>query len=207
MAGTIDSATLAVNDLHEKYPDFVITIVDSHCASLGFGLLTYKLLKMQENGAPKELIIEAAKAYAGHIPHVFTVETLKYLVKGGRVSKTSGYVGEALDIKPILVIEEDGVIQPKMKVRGRKKSLRALLDYVGEHGVNLENQIVGVVHANDPATCDLLISELNKRYHPKEIISGCMGCAIGAHVGQGAVGIVCVDFDDSKYAEYQGVGK
>lgn len=85
IAGTFNAANLAKEDLLEEYPDFKITILDSKCASMGFGLVVLKLLKMQKNGAPKDLIIEAAQYFFDHMEHIVTVETLDYLYKGGSV--------------------------------------------------------------------------------------------------------------------------
>ena len=111
IAGTFGAATLAYRDLLEEFPEFKMTIVDSHCASLGFGLLVYKLLLMQEQGASDELIKEAAQYYSdNHIKHYFTVNTLYYLVKGGRLSKVAGSVGEVLDVKPIITVDENGAL-------------------------------------------------------------------------------------------------
>ena len=99
-------------------PDFQLTIIDTKCASMGFGLVVYKCLRMQENGAPKDLIIEAAQYFCSHMEHIVTVETLEYLYRGGRLSKTSAVLGGVLDIKPIIEIDKDGALVATEKVRG-----------------------------------------------------------------------------------------
>ncbi|WP_434310422.1 DegV family protein [Hominifimenecus sp. rT4P-3] len=202
IAGTFNAANLAKQALLEQYPDFKITIKDCKSASLGFGLIVYKLLKMQENGAPKELIMEAADYFTAHIRHVVTPQTLKYLIKGGRVSKFSGIVGEALDVKPIIVVNKEGALEPISKVRGRKKSLKALVDYVEKNTAPIEGQIVGMCHAGDPEAFEYTKSLLLERMQPKMILTSMIGCAIGAHTGRGLIGIVFMDAEDGKYAEY-----
>ena len=203
IAGTYNAANLAKEELLEEYPDFKIMIKDCKNASMGFGMIVYKLLKMQENGAPKELILEAADYYIQHCRVVFTVQTLHYLIKGGRVSKMAGMVGEALDLKPILIVNEAGALEAKEKVRGRKKSLKTLVDYMENWVAEPENATVSLVHGEDAETLELLKRMVEDRLHPKEIITSCVGCAIGAHTGRGIMGAICFDANDGKYAKYQ----
>ena len=101
IAGTFNAANLAKEELLEEYPDFDLTIIDTKCASLGFGLAVEKILRMQANGAPKDLIIEAAQFFCEHMEHIVTVETLEYLYKGGRLSKTSAVLGGVLDLSRV----------------------------------------------------------------------------------------------------------
>ena len=105
IAGTFNAANIARTNILEDHPDFDLTIFDTKCASAGFGLLVRKLLIMQEHGASKELLLEAAEFYRAHIHHVVTVNTLAYLIKGGRLSKFKGNIAETLDMKPILIID------------------------------------------------------------------------------------------------------
>ena len=146
IAGTFNAANLAREELLEEYPDFRITIIDSKCASMGFGLGVIKLLEMQEKGAPKDLIVEAARFFFDHMEHIVTVDTLEYLYRGGRLSRTSAVLGGVLDLKPIIEVNDDGALVAIEKVRGRMKSLKRCVEIVGERGVNLEKQTIGLVH-------------------------------------------------------------
>lgn len=202
IAGTFNAANLAKEELLEEYPDFQITIVDSKCASMGFGLGVIKLLRMQENGAPKELIVEAARYFFDNMEHIVTVDTLEYLYKGGRLSKTSAVLGGVLDLKPIIEVNDDGALVAIEKVRGRMKSLKRCVEIVGERGVGLENQEIGIVHGNDPEVCAKVKEMLEEKYHCKKIIESQVGCAIGAHTGPGIIGIVFLSASEEKYAEY-----
>ncbi|MDD6211841.1 MAG: DegV family protein [Clostridiales bacterium] len=202
IAGTFNAASLAKEELLEEYPDFKLIIKDCRSASLGFGLIVYKLLKMQENGADRDTILAAADYYVDHISHVFTVETLEYLIRGGRVSKLSGTVGEFLQVKPILIVDREGKLEVLDKVRGRKKSLKMIQEYAAVHGVDFENQTIGICHAEDFDTMKAVEKELAEKIHPKEIIESCVGCAIGAHTGRGLIGIVFFDAGDGEFAEY-----
>ena len=170
IAGTFNAANLAKEELLEEYPDFQITIVDSKCASMGFGLGVIKLLRMQENGAPKELIVEAARYFFDNMEHIVTVDTLEYLYKGGRLSKTSAVLGGVLDLKPIIEVNDDGALVAIEKVRGRMKSLKRCVEIVGERGVGLEKQEIGIVHGNDPETCTKVREMLEEKYHCRKIV-------------------------------------
>ena len=202
IAGTFNAANLAREELLEEYPDFKITIIDTKCASLGFGLVVEKTLRMQANGAPKELIIEAAQYFCDHMEHIVTVETLEYLYKGGRLSRTSAVLGGVLDVKPIIEVNDEGALVAFEKVRGRHKSLKRCVELVGERGVELDKQIIGVVHGNDPKTCEQVCEVLMEKYQCRGIIKSWVGCAIGAHTGPGIIGIVFLSASEEKYAEY-----
>lgn len=202
IAGTFNAANLAREELLEEYPDFKITIVDSKCASMGFGLGVIKLLRMQKNSASKELITEAARYFFDNMEHIVTVDTLEYLYKGGRLSRASAVVGGVLDIKPIIEVNDDGALVAFEKVRGRMKSLKRCVDLVGERGVDLEKQEIAVVHGNDPETCTKVKEMLTEKYHCKNIIESQVGCAIGAHTGPGIIGIVFLSASEEKYREY-----
>lgn len=202
IAGTFNAANLAKEELLEEYPDFKLTILDTKCASLGFGLVVEKALRMQANGAPKELIIEAAQYFCDHMEHIVTVETLEYLYKGGRLSRTSAVLGGVLDVKPIIEVNDEGALVAFEKVRGRHKSLKRCVELVGERGVELDKQIIGVVHGNDPKTCEQVCEVLTEKYHCRGIIKSWVGCAIGAHTGPGIIGIVFLSASEEKYADY-----
>ena len=138
IAGTFNAANLAYQALKEEFPEFTMTIIDSKCASIGYGLVTERLLRMQRNKAPKELLIEAAHFFCEHMEHAVTVFGLEYLFKGGRLSRTSFLAGTVLDIKPIIIVDENGSLKAVEKVRGWKKAQKRILDMVGEKGKNLK---------------------------------------------------------------------
>ncbi len=190
IAGTFNAANLAKRELLEKYPDFDITIIDSKCASLGFGISTYYALLMQKNGASKEEIIEGIQWHCEHCEQVFTVSTLEYLLKGGRLSRTSAIAGGLLDIKPIIHVNDNGALESIEKVRGRQKSLKRLIEIVGERGEDLETQTIGILHGDDAATMEAVKEQLFRIYGCRNMIDNYVGCAIGAHTGPGIIGII-----------------
>ena len=201
IAGTFNAATLAYEEILEEYPDFKLTIIDTKCASVGYGLVVERILRMQRNGAPKELIIEAAHFFCEHMEHAVTVMELDYLFKGGRLSKTSFLAGTVLDIKPIIIVDENGSLKAVEKVRGWKKAQKRILDMVGEKGANLEKQVVGVCYGTDKEAYDYIKEQLVGRYHVKGLLEGRVGCAIGAHTGPGILGIVFLNETKEKFDE------
>ena len=202
IAGTFNAATLAYEEILEEYPDFKLTIIDTKCASVGYGLVVERILRMQRNGAPKEPIIEAAHFFCEHMEHAVTVMELDYLFKGGRLSKTSFLAGTVLDIKPIIIVDENGSLKAVEKVRGWKKAQKRILDMVGEKGANLEKQVVGVCYGTDKEAYDYIKEQLVGRYHVKGLLEGRVGCAIGAHTGPGILGIVFLNETKEKFDEY-----
>lgn len=203
IAGTFNAANIAKIELLEEYPDFDLTIIDSKCASLGFGLSTYYALKMQKNGADKEEIIEGVKWHCEHIEQIFTVKTLDYLLKGGRLSKTSAVAGSLLDIKPIIQVNDIGALESIEKVRGRQKSLKRLVEMVGEIGKDLPNQIIGLLHGDDKETLEVVKEMLKNTYGCKHFMENYVGCAIGAHTGPGIIGIIFLN-EESPFKELIG---
>lgn len=202
IAGTYNAANVAKANVLEEYPDFDLTIIDSKCASIGFGLVVSKLITMLEKGAAKEEIIAAADYFISHVRHVFTVHTLAYLIKGGRLTKFKGTLAETLDMKPVLIVDENGALSVIKTVRGRKKSLRFLLEYAKENGCRLEEQSVALCHGEDEKGRDYMLSLIEAEIHPKAVMVGIVGCAIGAHTGRGIIGFCFFDADEGEYKRY-----
>lgn len=202
IAGTYGAANLAREQILEEYPDFKITIIDSKCASAGYGLVVAKLLRMQRNGAPKELLLEAAEYFCEHMEHAVTVVQLDYLFKGGRLSRTSFLAGTVLDIKPIIIVDENGSLKAVEKVRGWKKAQNRIVDMVGEKGSNLDKQMVGICYGMDKEAYEYIKGQLKEKYHIKEFVEERVGCAIGAHTGPGILGITFLNETNDKYEQY-----
>lgn len=202
IAGTFQAANLAYDEIKEEFPDFRMTIIDSHCASVGYALVVERLLRMQRNGAPRETLIEAAYFFCEHMEHAVTVMELEYLFKGGRLSRTSFLAGTVLDIKPIIIVDENGSLKAVEKVRGWKKAQRRILDMVGEKGKNLENQVIAACYGTGRTDFDALVARLKERYHVKGVLEGRVGCAIGAHTGPGILAVVFLNETNPEYDKY-----
>ena len=113
----------------EDYPDRKIIVVDSLGASLGQGLLVYLAQEKKEQGEDMETVAKWAEENRLHMVHLFTVNDLNHLYRGGRISRTTAVVGSMLNIKPVLHVDNDGKLTAIGKVRGRKKSLQELVSF------------------------------------------------------------------------------
>lgn len=185
-----NNALLAAEELSEKYPDRKIVVVDTLCASLGHGLIAYLTAKKRDEGAS---ITEAA-AYAEelipHLCHSFTVETLKYLHRGGRVSTATAVAGSVLGIKPVMFMNNEGKLIACGKVRGRKASLEALADKLKTHAIDSKNQTVFISQAD--CMDDAKVLEKMVKPYVKEVVIGDIGPLIGSHAGPGTVALFFV---------------
>lgn len=189
LSGTYNSACIAKQQLEEKYPDCDITVIDTKCASTGFGLVVYKALCMQRDGATKEEVVKATIENSEKMDHVFTVESLEYLFKGGRVSRTSAIVGGLLGIKPVLEVNEEGKLVAIEKVRGRKISIKRLAELAGKRGTDLGNQLIGIVHGDCMDAVEELKGHMTNMYGCKEFMVAQLGTTIGAHAGPGTLAL------------------
>lgn len=195
LSATYQSAVLTRDSVKEKYPDLDLTIVDSKSASLGFGLIVYKAAKMAKEGKTREEILQMLDFYIENMDHVFTVDNLEYLFRGGRVTRTQAFVGGLLNIKPILDVTEEGKLRPIEKVRGKGKVLKRMLELMDERAEekDFSTQIIGISHGDDLDNALKLKKMIEEKYGPKEFIINHIGCAIGAHVGPGTIALFFMD--------------
>jgi DegV family protein with EDD domain len=188
LSGTYQTAVMIRDQVKEDYPDLDLTIIDSKCASLGYGLVVMKAAELLKNGCTKEEIIEAARFNSDHMEHLFTVEDLEYLAKGGRVSKASAFLGGLLNIKPLLHVE-DGKLVPIEKIRGKKKLLKRILDLMEERSEDFSDQIIAISHGDDEELALEMKQLIEERFTPKDVYISIIGCAIGSHTGTGTLAI------------------
>ena len=184
LSGTYNAALTAKKEVLNEYPEFDLEIIDSKCASMGLGLVVYKAAKMALEGNSKEEIIDSIKFNAVHMEHIFTVDDLEYLYRGGRVSRAAAFVGGLLNIKPILHVEE-GKLIPIEKIRGRNKLIKRIIEIMKDRGVDLQNQTIAVCHGDDEERLNDLVELIKQESGCEKIITGYVGCAIGAHTGPG----------------------
>lgn len=185
-----NNALLAAEELSEKYPERKIVVIDTLCASLGHGLIAYLTAKKRDEGAS---ITEAASYAEELIPklcHSFTVETLKYLHRGGRVSTATAVAGSVLGIKPVMFMNNEGKLIACGKVRGRKASLEALADKLKTHAIDSKNQTVFISQAD--CMDDAKVLEKMIKPYVKEVVIGDIGPLIGSHAGPGTVALFFV---------------
>jgi len=194
LSGTYNTAVMIATQLREQYPDFKLNIIDSKCASLGCGLLVKEAATLRDQGVAFNDVVTRVDQLAKHMTHLFTVENLDYLAAGGRISKSSAFIGGLLSIKPILHVE-DGRLVPLEKIRGRKKAINRIIEMMAERGGDFSNKIVGISHGDDLAFVQDVQSLIQEKLNPKSIEISMVGSVIGAHAGPGTIAIFFADKD------------
>lgn len=189
-SGSYQSALNAKNILLESYADRRIAIIDSHQATGGQGLLLYEMAQMQCAGYPFEKVVSEAERLRDTAKINFTVESLDYLQKGGRIGKANALAGTILNIKPIIVMAY-GELSPAGKVRGFKKAVKTLLDMTEkEIGAEAQNYQFCVLSAANMEKAEELKKTLQQTTSYDVLdIPFQVGVTIGAHAGPTALGI------------------
>ena len=173
--------------LAEKYPERKIIVVDSLAASAGQGLLVYLAKENRSAGMGIEENAAALEQQKLHVCHWFTVEDLKYLKRGGRISAATALLGTALNVKPVLHVDNEGHLIKIYQVHGRKKSIRKMAEMLGE--TILEDTPVFISQADCIEDAELLQKILKEEYNREvNLITG-IGSVIGAHAGPGTLAL------------------
>ncbi len=187
LSSSVNNAELAAEALREKYPDRKIYIIDTKCANNGQGLLADLVTRKRAAGAT----VDEAKAYAEKmmlkIYHSFTMPSLMYLKKGGRISTAAAVAGTVLGIRPILYVRDDGKIYISGKVRGRRAATKALYDAFVKHAVNPKSQDVYIAHADCPEDAEELAQMLKGKV--KSVTINYIGPVFGCHCGPEALSL------------------
>jgi DegV family protein with EDD domain len=189
VSGSYNSACAAREMILEESKDADITVIDSKCASLGEGLLDYYAIEMLKNGASKDEIVNWIEENKFKLNHWFTVDDLNHLKRGGRVSATAAVIGTLLDIKPVLNVDNEGKLSPVSKVKGRKKSIRALAEELEKRIVNPEEQMIFISHGDCLEDAKLLEKIILEKFKVKDILINSIGPAVGSHAGPGTVAL------------------
>ncbi len=191
ISGVYNSACVARNELAEKYPERKIIVIDSLNACSGYGLFMDKLADLRDEGMDIDTLAKWAEDNKLKM-HTWIIATdLKYLVRGGRVSKTSGFVGNMLNICPVINLNMEGKLIPRMKVRTKKKVLQAVADKMKELAQDRADysEKCYIAHAacydDAKALADLVEDAFPKMNGNVQINN--IGTVIGSHTGPGTV--------------------
>lgn len=185
--------TMACNpqDCKTIHPGARIVVVDSLAASMGEGLIVYKAVEMKKSGKSMDEIIDFVNNHKLNVVHNFTVDDLNHLYRGGRVSKTTAIIGTLANIKPILHVDNEGRLINIGKVRGRKKSLIALVDRMEEHigSYRDKNDVVFISHGDCLQDAQFVAGLVKERFGIDNIWINYICPTIGTHSGPGTVAL------------------
>lgn len=191
LSSSFNNAAIVANDLAEEYPDRKIIALDSLAASMGQGLLVYYACKKKEKGASIDEVADWLKENFLHACHQFTVDDLKYLMRGGRVSKVSWLLGTLINIKPVLHVDDEGHLIPVAKVRGRKKSLTTLVDNMEATmgSYRDKNEVILISHCDCYEDAKFVGDLITERFGFTNIVYNYINTVIGSHSGPGTVAL------------------
>lgn len=189
ISGTYQSAHIAAEEMKEEFPDRDFVTVDTKGASLGEGLIVMEAVKLRDAGKTLEEILPILDERIDCLYQIFTVDSLTHLKRTGRLTGAAAFVGNLLNIKPLLKGNEFGQIVSVDKARGNKKAIQKMAERYDTFVVNAGEQTVCIADSDNDTDVAYLIDLLNKNHPPKEIIRICYEPVTGSHVGPGAVAL------------------
>ncbi|HWT75544.1 MAG TPA: DegV family protein [Mobilitalea sp.] len=193
LSGVFSSAMIAKEELAEKYPERKIYIVDSLGASSGYGLIMDKLADLRDEGMDIEKLYDWVNQHKLELHHWFFSTDLTFYIKGGRISKTAGFIGTVLEICPLLNMDHEGKLIPRYKIRTKKKVINEIVNKMEENAEgSLEYSGKCYIsqagcYKDARAVADLVEKRFKKLNGKVEINS--VGTTIGSHTGPGTVAL------------------
>lgn len=188
LSGTFNSCLMAVNELKDKYPDRKIVVIDSLCDSMGLGLLVYLAGKRYAKGASIEEVAKYIEDTRLKVCHWFVVDDLDQLKRGGRISAVTATFGKALQIKPLLSVDDAGKLVNVAKIRGKSNVISTLVKHVERDIESTKKNLIFIGQADNmdgAVELQKAVKGLSKETQICDI-----GPIIGTHVGSGMIGIV-----------------
>ena len=193
ISGTFNSATIARNELLEKYPDRKLYIVDSLAASGGQGMLVDKLADLRDAGLTIDELYDWVRSHKLELHHWFFSTDLTFFVKGGRITKASGWFGTILKICPLLNVDKNGKLVPREKIRTKAKVIKAIaekMELFARDGLEYSDKCI-ITHSgcydDARAVADIIEAKFKDLKCP--VIINSIGTTIGSHTGPGTVAL------------------
>ncbi len=187
MSGTYQTACLCKNELEESYPDNRIICIDSLCAAVGEGLLIKEVDKKKREGMSMDELVDWVENNKMHLCHWFTVDNFDHLKHGGRVSAVAATLGNTLNIKPLLRVDEEGKLRVVKKIRGRHKAMAAQVECIVKTWSPEISKSVVIGHGDDLKAAEELKEYVENKLPDAEIYISDIGPIIGAHTGPGVM--------------------
>ncbi len=190
LSGTYEAVRLLCTQLAAEFPERTVRAVGTLAASGGQGLLVYHACKHAQAGASLEETARWVEENRLHLAHWFTVDDLMFLLRSGRVSKVSAYMGTMLNIKPVMHVDDEGRLIPVEKVRGRKKAIQGLVKHMEETAQKpVADQPVFITHGDCPEDVEYLCDLIRKKFGDVQITVNYVDPVIGAHSGPGTLAL------------------
>lgn len=185
LSGTYQTARLAADMAGEGGRK--VGVIDSHTASIGLGVLVLEAAEQIAAGLSLPALLDTLLAYRDKMRTMVVLDTLENVVKGGRLTRFEGLMGNLLNIKPVMMGDPEGKLVVAEKARGQQKALRRALDILGEAGRDLKDRIVGISHLACLDEALALKDQVVARFAPREVVVAPMGATIGTYAGRGGI--------------------
>lgn len=192
LSGSYQNVFNTCEDYKEEFPDRKIIVVDGLCAALGQGLLLHYAANLKKEGMEIEELADWINSNKLGICHIFTLDDLFFLKRGGRLSGSSALFGTLLNIKPMLHMDSDGKLYVTGKVRGRRAALEGLCDSLGKKGIKISEQTIFIVHGDCIEDALTLENMIKKKYGIKNVVINCLEPVIASHAGPGTLAVFFV---------------
>jgi len=189
LSGTYQASTLVVADLQEEFPEREIITIDSLSASVGEGLLVYLAGMKKKAGIEMQELSEWVCQNHLNMCHWFVVDDLHHLKAGGRITAIQATLGTALNLKPMLTVDNEGKLISTIKIRGTKRIIEAFVERFMQDAGDKQNQTVVIGHASNIELAVKLKEKLLELKLVADVIVTDIGPIIGTHVGAGMVAL------------------
>jgi len=195
LSTTYETLYMAAGELRERFPERKIYVVDTMAASSGEGLLVIKAAEMRRDGKSIDEVRDWVESNKLNVAHWFTVGDLGHLKRGGRVSAATAAVGGMLNIKPILIVDNEGRLTKADSVRGRRQSLLFLAGMLEDSIIEPEGQIAYIPHGDCVEDANWLKEQIVNMGVVKDVVVHYLGPVIASHTGAGMIGLVFLGRD------------
>ncbi len=190
LSNCYQNSLIAAEALREKYPERTLRCIDTLCASVGGGFLVREAARRQAEGATLEELGDWVEEKKLHVCHWFTVDNFEHLRHGGRVSATTAVAGTMLNIKPLLIVDNEGKLQTKEKPRGRKRAMKAQLAQMQATWQPEISPLVVIGEGDAKERAGELAALVKQEFPQAEIFTAAVGPVIGAHTGPGMLALI-----------------
>lgn len=187
LSGSINSACVIAEGLKSEFPNNAAYCFDSLISGMGQGLMAIKAAKLRESGASAKEAFEWLSANRMKFNQCGTTDSLEYLRRAGRVKASSAFFGNIFAVKPIVISDPTGQNLAVKKIKGRRNSFTAIVDYIETYIENPDGQTIYVGHANCPQDAELLKQLITERFPKTSVGINTIGPIVGASVGPGTV--------------------
>ncbi len=185
------SGTVSAVEEAQREVDFPVHLVDTRTVSLALGITVLHVADARDQGASVEEAIALGRRLAAGSRVLFTPSTLEFLRRGGRIGGAKHLLGTALNIKPILTLQ-DGHVEALESVRTRKRTLKRMVELIGEYRDPSRPLHIGVMHADAAEEAAEIGAEIQQTYQPASLMTSWLGASIGVHAGPGVLGVAIV---------------